>query len=69
MKQIKKFRITIYNPKNQCLPFEYTILYSKWLKFLNDNNLESGFESLTKFILKKIGVRLEKEFTHIEYLY
>lgn len=69
MKQIKKFRVIVYNPRFQCLPFEYTIIYSEWLKFLDENRLESGFESLSKFFLKKLGVRLEREFTQIEYLY
>lgn len=69
MKQIKKFKVIVYDPQFQCLPFEYTIIYSEWLKFTDENRLESSFDSLSRFFLKKLGVRLEREFTQIEYLY
>lgn len=69
MKQIKKFKVVIYDFHSDYFPIEYTVIYSEWLKFLEENRLESGFETLSKFFLKKLGVRLEREFTQIEYLY
>jgi len=69
MKQIKKFKVVIYDFHSDYFPIEYTVKYSEWLKFIEENRLESGFETLSKFFLKKLGVRLEREFTQIEYLY